>query len=125
MTSSRPYLVRGLYEWIVDNDMTPYLLVNATYPGISIPRQFVEDGKIVLNVSPPAVQNLDLGNTSIRFGARFGGTPTQLSIPVGAVLAIYARENGQGMAFHGQGDDGPPTPSDPTPDNRPKLKVVK
>ena len=126
MTSSRPYLVRALYEWIVDNSLTPYLLVDATYPGAQVPEQFIEDGKIVLNVGPAAVRDLDVGNEAIRFVARFAGTPMDVMIPAAAVLAIYARENGQGMAFQGQGDDQPPPQSPgPTKPNRPNLKVVK
>jgi len=125
MTSSRPYLIRALYGWIVDNGLTPYLLVNAQNPSVDVPPEFVQDGKIVLNVSPTAVRALDLGNEHIVFGARFGGTPTEVSIPSDAVLAIYARENGQGMAFHAQADDHPPTPPEPDKRARPKLKVVK
>jgi len=125
MTSSRPYLVRALYEWIVDNSLTPYLLVDATHPGAEVPEQFIEDGKIVLNVGPAAVRDLDVGNEAIRFVARFAGTPMDVMIPASAVLAIYARENGQGMAFQGQGDDQPPQSPGPTKPTRPNLKVVK
>lgn len=127
MTSSRPYLLRALYEWIVDNGLTPYLLVDAGRSGTDVPQQFVEEGKIVLNVGPTAIRGLDMGNELIRFGARFGGQPREVSIPTVAVLAIYARENGQGMAFHGQGEDdgSPPDSPQPTPPSRPRLKVVK
>jgi len=128
MTSSRPYLVRALYEWIVDNGMTPHLLVNAGYPGADVPERFVEEGRIVLNVAPQAVRALDLGNEAVRFNARFGGTPTDVYVPTGAVLAIYARENGQGMAF--PEEEPPPEPPKPPEDEpqgkprRPHLKLV-
>lgn len=99
MTSNRAYLVRALYEWILDNDMTPHLLVDAEAPDVQIPNQFVEDGRIVLNVSPSAIQHLEMGNEWILFDARFGGVPYQISLSVSSVLAIYARENGRGMIF--------------------------
>ena len=127
MTSSRPYLIRALYEWIVDNDLTPYLLVDAALEGVEVPRQYVENGKIVLNVAPRAVQALDLGNEAVAFEARFSGQAQLLYIPTRAVLAIYARENGQGMMFS-EDDDTPPSDSGPEggkPDGRPSLRVVK
>ncbi|TVP88147.1 MAG: ClpXP protease specificity-enhancing factor [Thioalkalivibrio sp.] len=99
MTSSRPYLLRALLDWISDNGQTAHLLVDATQPGMVIPTQFIQDGKITLNIGPAAVQGLDMGNEWISFSARFAGQPMQVSVPVGAVLAIYARENGQGMMF--------------------------
>ena len=132
MTSSRPYLVRALYEWILDNGLTPYLLVDATVPGAVVPRDFVQDGKIVLNISPSAVRDLELGNDQIHFNARFRGVAQDVFVPVGAVLAIYARENGHGMVFAEEGDTTPP-PSGPTRGggeekkggDRPHLRVVK
>lgn len=126
MTSHRPYLIRALHEWIVDNAMTPHILVNATLPGVQVPEQHVRNGQIVLNISPTAVNHLELGNEIISCNVRFGGIPQQLYIPTPAVLAIYARENGQGMAFgesSGGDDDDPPPP--PSEDNKPKLRVVK
>jgi len=125
MTSYRPYLIRALYDWIVDNTMTPHILVNASIPGVEVPSQHIRNGQIVLNLSPSAVAQLDLGNDAITCNARFGGKPQNLHIPTPAVLAIYARENGQGMAFGDipGGDDEPPSPA--TPDTRPKLRVVK
>lgn len=99
MTSHRPYLLRALYEWIVDNGMTPHLLVDATRPAVRVPVHAVKDGRIVLNVAERAVSQLDMGNELIRFSARFGGVSHSVSVPVGAVLAIYARETGQGMAL--------------------------
>lgn len=99
MTSHRPYLLRALYEWIADNDMTPHLLVDATRPHVQVPAHAVNDGRIVLNVAERAVSGLQMTNDVIRFSARFGGVSHAVSVPVGAVLAIYARETGQGMAL--------------------------
>ena len=99
MNSSRPYLVRALYEWIVDNDCTPHLLVSAEYPGVQVPPGFASDGQIVLNASPSAVRHLHMDNQAVSFEGRFGGVAHSLFVPAGAMLAIYARENGQGMAF--------------------------
>jgi len=99
MTPNRPYLLRAFYEWIVDNNCTPYLVVDATLPGVRVPPQYVKDGQIVLNVSPGAVGNLSLANDEVTFNARFGGSPFALRIPQYAVLAIYARENGAGTMF--------------------------
>lgn len=99
MSPNRPYLLRAFYEWIVDNKCTPYLVVDATFPDVTVPREFVQNGQIVLNVLPTAVGNLQLGNDIITFNARFSGKPFVLSIPVQAVLAIYARENGAGTVF--------------------------
>lgn len=131
MTSSRPYMIRALYEWIVDNGCTPYLLVDAHGPGVEVPQEHVnKDGQIVLNINPTAVKDLFIGLDKIQFNARFGGIPTDLVIPCGAVLGIYARENGQGMVFEPDPNPQPPTP-DPEPDSkdsggkRPNLKVVK
>lgn len=99
MTSHRPYLLRALYEWIADNGMTPHLLVDATRPSVQVPMHAVKDGKIVLNIAERAVTRLDMSNDTIRFSARFGGVSHSVSVPIGAVLAIYARETGQGMAL--------------------------
>lgn len=99
MTSHRPYLLRALYEWIADNGMTPHLLVDVTRPSVQVPMHAVKEGKIVLNVAERAVQRLEMGNDVIRFSARFGGVSHSVSVPVNAVLAIYARETGQGMAL--------------------------
>ncbi|WP_457676509.1 ClpXP protease specificity-enhancing factor [Thiolapillus sp.] len=129
MTSNRPYLIRAIWQWISDNSLTPHLLVNADAAGVEIPRQFVEDGRIVLNVSASAARDLELGNDYISFGARFSGTPMNVLIPVNAVLGIYARENGRGMLFpeDEEGDAPPEPPEDSTPPSggRPSLKVVK
>ncbi|WP_456372622.1 ClpXP protease specificity-enhancing factor [Thiolapillus sp.] len=129
MTSNRPYLIRAIWQWISDNNLTPHLLVNADAEGVEIPRQFVEDGRIVLNVSASAARDLELENDYISFGARFSGTPMNVLVPVSAVLGIYARENGQGMLFpEEEGGDTPPEQPDdstPPPGGRPSLKVVK
>lgn len=100
MTSTQPYLIRALYDWLTDNGLTPYLLVNADYNDeIAVPRQFVEEGKIILNVQENAVQGLTLDNDWISFRARFSGSQFSVFIPTPAVLAIYAKENGKGMFF--------------------------
>src|SRR5690554_2656717 len=113
MSSSRPYLIRALYEWILDNDSTPYVLVNAGYPGTIVPAGFVEDGQIVLNLSPSAIRNLEMDNERVCFDGRFGGVAQQVWIPAAAVMAIYARETGQGMVF--EIDTETPPPDDPVP----------
>lgn len=132
MNSSRPYLLRALYEWIVDNNCTPHLLVAAEYPGARVPAGYAKDGQIVLNVSPSAVRYLEMGNEVLTFEGRFGGVAQSLYIPVAAVQAIYARENGEGMSFvlegveEGEDDEGPPGGDEPPrPSGRPSLKVVK
>jgi stringent starvation protein B len=99
MTSHRPYLLRALYAWIADNGMTPHLLVDAGRPGVQVPASAVKDGKIVLNVAERAVVGLEMGNDQIAFTARFGGVSHPVRVPVSAVLAIYARETGQGMGL--------------------------
>lgn len=98
-TPTRPYLARAIYEWICDNQLTPYLLVDATQPYTEVPQQFVKDGQIVLNLAPHAVHQLQISNESISFSARFGGVSKDIYIPISAVLGIYARENGQGLFF--------------------------
>lgn len=123
MNSSRPYIIRALYEWIVDNGCTPYLLVDANFERVQVPAEYVENGKIVLNVSPTAVRELALGNEDISFSARFGGNSRSLHFPVQAVLAVYARENGKGMMF--SDDDGMQPPPVPPATRKPSLKVVK
>lgn len=129
LTSNRPYLIRALYEWLVDNDLTPHLLVDAQKKDVIVPRQFVEEGRIVLNVTPTAVRDLALGNDCITFNARFGGAPMDVVVPPDAVLGIYARENGRGMLFPEEtpsdGNDTPPDDDPKPPRDRPTLKVVK
>lgn len=125
MTSRKPYLIRALYDWIIDNACTPYVLVNCELPDVQVPSQYVQDGKIVLNISTQAVQGLELSNAGIRFSARFSGQAFNVDIPVAAVLAIYARENGEGMMFTDDDQGGTPEPPSPEKPRRPSLKVVK
>lgn len=149
MTSRRPYFIRAFHEWILDNGFTPYLSVDADHEGVEVPRSYVTDGQIVLNVSPASVRNLELGLEYILFDARFSGQSFQVVIPVKAVQAIFAKENGEGMAFvYDQPDQDVPEqgskrdglsseeganiadedPTDPPPKppaGRPSLKVVK
>ena len=135
MSSNRPYLLRALYEWIGDNQMTPHLLVDATRDGVQVPASAVKDGRVVLNVAARAVAQLDLGNREIRFMARFGGVSQSVIVPVSAVLAIYAQETGQGMmlpddtvAMTSESPDEPPPDSPEPPAEGRKgghLRVVK
>lgn len=138
MTSNRPYLLRALYEWISDNDMTPHLMVDATAAGVRVPSTAVSEGRVVLNIASQAVHQLHMGNEDIGFLARFGGASHAIQVPVHAVRAIYARETGEGMMF---GDEAPgpaqepgappvPPPDDTPPDEPPPrpgphLRVVK
>jgi len=130
MNSSRPYLLRAIYDWIVDNQLTPYLLVNAELPNVHVPREYVNNGKIMLNIAPQAVQGLDMSGEELSFNARFSGKPTYISLPMAAALAIYARENGRGMVFN-EDDDMPPDPTKPKAKSKdkgkgtPNLRVVK
>ena len=153
MTSHRPYLLRALYEWIADNDMTPHLLVDATRPGVRVPPHTVQDGKVVLNIAARAVAHLDMDNDAVAFTARFGGVSQAVIVPIDAVLAIYARETGQGMALPDDGsaqapgtgahapaeaathengapgdgspDDTPPAGDPPPKRGSPHLRIVK
>lgn len=150
MTSQRPYLLRALYEWIVDNGMTPHVLVNAAVPGVRVPPHTVKDGQVVLNIADRAVGHLQMGNDAISFSARFGGVSQSVRIPLEAVVAVYARETGQGMALpldqhpsaeaaaeavlDDEADSAATAPQDeptpPTPPNKPgkrgnHLRVIK
>ncbi len=155
MTSHRPYLLRALYEWIADNGMTPHILVDARLPGVRVPAHAVKDGRIVLNIADRAVAKLEMDNDSVRFSARFGGVSQSVMVPMAAVLAIYARETGQGMALpedmagtsaddaldddeampvdarpvleavDGDGPDDPPDDDPPPEPRRAHLRVVK
>jgi stringent starvation protein B len=138
MTSNRPYLLRALYEWILDNNGTPHLVVFAHAEGVSVPQQHVnKDGQIILNVAPSAVKDLFIANEAVSFSARFSGVVNNIYIPCGAVLGIYGRENGQGMMFEFEVTPPvPPKPDAPKPTSnakvptigsvkRPALKVVK
>ena len=99
LSPTRPYLARGIYEWICDNNLTPYLLVDATKPYTDVPTQFIQDGQIVLNIVPHAVHKLNMSNDAITFSARFGGVSKDIYVPISAVLGLYAKENGQGLFF--------------------------
>lgn len=111
MRSNRPYLLRAFFDWIVDNDCTPYVVVDAHHPGVEVPQSYVTDGQIVLNVAPRAVSNFILDLEILAFSTRFGGMPIDIQVPVTAVVGIYSQENGQGMVFeHEPSDDLPPTP---------------
>jgi len=128
MTSNRPYLLRALYEWISDNRMTPHILVDAGFDGVAVPEQAVQKGKVILNIDQAAVQDLLMGNELLSFSARFSGKKYAVSVPLEAVLAIYSKENGQGMMFSQDDEPIPPTnPDDDTdkPARRPHLTVVK
>ena len=155
LTPRRPYLLRAFYEWLLDNQLTPHLVVDVTLPGVLVPMEYARDGQIVLNIAPRAVGNLELANDEVRFNARFGGVPRQVSVPLAAVLAIYARENGAGTMFEPEAaydedvaslnddsaegepvmsvidgnkpgsDDGDDTPPSPPRGGRPALRVVK
>lgn len=115
--STRPYLIRALHEWALDSGFTPQIVVDATAPGAQVPHAFVKDGQIVLNVHPQSVHQLELGNETISFLARFGGKSEPVVVPVRAVLAIYARENGRGIQFPAEEDgvEPPPSPESPSP----------
>lgn len=133
MTSHRPYLLRALHEWIAENGMTPHLLVDAMQQGVQVPPSAVKDGKVVLNIAARAVTRLELGNDAVTFTARFGGVSQSVMVPMAAILAIYARETGQGMALpddiaSADPDGAPPpsTPDDPPPTaKRAHLRVIK
>ena len=137
MKSMRPYLLRALYEWIVDNELTPHLLVNAEHEQVEVPSQYVENGQIILNISQMAVQGLTLGDDWVSFTTRFSGQPFSVFVPVKAVLAVYAKENGKGMFFQTEDYDKEnvpltepqqaPPPKIPTPPLRtkPVLRRVK
>ena len=142
LPSTRPYLIRALYDWCSENGFTPYVAVKVDN-SVQVPREYVQGGEIVLNVSMDATSSLKLGNEFIEFKARFGGKPRDIMVPIHRVMAIYARENGQGMAFPVSDDESPvaglsavgvpdassgdgdePTPPPTTP-ARPALKRVK
>lgn len=132
MGSNRPYLLRALNEWICDNGMTPYLLVDANRDGVQVPSSVVKEGRVVLNIAPRAVAQLVVDNREVRFMARFGGVSQSVVVPVGAVLAIYAQETGQGMMLPEDGALLPEESPDPAPGpeggdgpKRGHLRVVK
>ncbi len=142
MKPRRPYMLRAFYDWLVDNDLTPHLVVDATLKGVRVPVEFIQDGQIILNIAPRAVGNLQLGDDAVTFNARFGGKPHSVIVPVYALQAIYARENGAGTMFEPEeayldaleeneqfaaeqdhdGDDDDPAPR---PKGKPSLRVIK
>jgi stringent starvation protein B len=133
--STKPYLIRAIFDWCADAGHTPYLAVQVD-EYTQVPMAYVKDGKIVLNIGVDAVRNLHIGNEDITCGGRFGGVAHQLIVPVGAVIGIFAKETGQGLVFQGKestpvggngksGDSPPEGPQDPPPQGRPTLRVVK
>jgi stringent starvation protein B len=131
MSPQKPYLIRAIFEWLVDNGETPYLLVDATLDGVQVPEQFINEGKIVLNIEPNAVRNYHADNDWISFSARFSGKAMELFIPISAVRSIYGKESNQGMFFP-EDDLTPEPPKRPEatkPDSgknkRPGLQLVK
>ena len=125
MTSTRPYLIRAMLEWILDNGMTPHLLIDTKDAAVQAPRQYEQEGRLVLNISPDAIQDLNINSQAVSFNARFDGQAMPVYIPVDFVLAIYTRENGQGMMFGNNSElRPPPDPCDPS-SKRSHLKIVK
>jgi stringent starvation protein B len=125
MTPLKPYLIRSVYEWIVDNDLTPHLLVNAESNKGNLPVNYIEDGKIILNMRPQAIDALSLGNEFIEFNAKFSGKPMEIVASINAVMAIYAKENGKGLVFDLENNDGDETPPEQPAPSKPTLRVVK
>jgi len=135
MRSNRPYLLRAFFDWIIDNECTPHIIVDAHHPMVQVPQEFVKDGQIVLNIAPRAVTNLSLDGDAVQFSARFNGVPVDIYVPIAGIFGIYAQENGEGMVF--EKDDSteplPPGPkmvtrSDPKDKSvkpKPSLRVVK
>lgn len=130
MTSNKPYLIRAFYDWIVDNQLTPYIAVDATYPGTQVPIEHVREGHIVLNISPVATRGLLLENDRVVFSARFSGRTEQIFVSPNAIIEIFAKENGRGIAF--AVEEGTTPPPDPKPSgtdgvakSKPSLKLVK
>jgi stringent starvation protein B len=140
MHSNRPYLLKAFFDWIVDNQCTPYIIVDAYYAGVEVPQEFVNDGQIVLNIAPRAVSNFSINDTSVEFSTRFNGMPLDLFIPTLSIIGIYAQENGKGMMFEAE-ESIPPPPAPPaivkgksilkrestesTSKSKPSLRVVK
>jgi stringent starvation protein B len=132
MSSQRPYLIRAIYQWLLDNHCTPYLLVNTNHEGVVVPEQYIRDARIVLNLAPDAINGLNMDNDWVSFSARFSGKAMDLFIPVIAIQAIYGKENNEGMFFP---EEEPPTPppasTEPTKSvtkitsGKPSLKLVK
>ena len=124
MTSSKPYLLRAICDWIMDNQCTPYLIVDALHQGTSVPLDHVKDGRIVLNISPLAVRDLQIEDDSVQFSGRFSGIPREIYAPMAAVLGIVAKENNEGMWFS-KPDNEPDTPKPGRSKGPPNLKIVE
>src|SRR5882757_6862485 len=125
MTSNRPYLIRAFYDWITDNQLTATVLINTKLPGVEVPKKHIIEGKIILNISPQAVHNLHVSNQLIEFDASFSGKSSPVYAPIQAVLAIYARENGQGMVFTEIEEKKETPPPHSSSGGKPKLTIVK
>ena len=130
MTSTRPYLMRALYEWMEDNGLTPHLLVDAKAEQVEVPQKYIENDKIILNITPHAIRDLEIGNEFLSFSTRFAGRPEQILAPIKAVMAIYAKENGEGMVFPEEDIDLEAGLDEQDVDaiisnSKPKLKIVK
>lgn len=136
ISSTKPYLVRAFNEWILDNQLTPYLLIDAKQPNVFVPKEYVQDGKIVFNITPGIVSTLSITNEVVEFDARFSGRQKHIYVPMRAVLAVYAKENGQGMVFEPEVADtdgengGNPVPAAradglPPKKGKPSLKIIK
>lgn len=131
MSSSRPYLLRALYDWVLTNNCTPYISVNAFFSEVEVPQDYVREGIIILNISPQAIEDLTLGDVAVSFDGRFGGMSSSVYVPIGAIISIYAKENGKGMVFEME-TEFPPT-TDPASSSlktssspvKPDLKIVK
>ena len=126
MTSNKPYLIRALNEWILDNGFTPYLILDAAVNDTSVPMEYVKDGQIVLNISSTAIRDLVIGDDHVAFSGRFGGVPHEIYAPMDAVMGIVAKENGEGMWFPREDSDpGPPAKPAMKKKGPPDLKVIK
>lgn len=128
MNSTTPYLVRAINEWILDNQCTPYLILDVNFAGVSVPMEYAKEGQIVLNIGPMAVRDLVIDNTQVSFTSRFGGVARNIYAPIDAILGIIARENGEGMWFPREKpdpDSPPESPDDAPRKGPPNLKVIK
>lgn len=136
MKSKKPYFIRAVYEWIVDHNNTPYIIVDANVQGVNVPKHAIEDGQVILDISPAAVKNLFLHNSHIEFEASFNQVPTQVIVPAQAVMGIVGKEDGEGMMFPEDHGDYDPPPSDDhsegdtssgessTGKGKPKLRII-
>ena len=131
MRSSKPYLIRGLYEWLLDNEVTPYILIDTSCEGVVVPKGLAIDTKLVLNLAPSAISKLEMTNEYLSFSARFGSVAQDIYCPIDSILAIYAQENGEGMMFTPESDEASvaseaaDNTSQSRKQSRPGLKVVK